>query len=323
MTAQRTDVRTLGALLSEHRVILPMNAHTLPEALRMLAGGAVTDDLVDGDRLEQELQTLTEQDLIPIGSHALMAHLRTEHARELTAMMGIADGPLPFTPATAPEARTLILVIAPPAAGQRYLQTMAALARLLGRGDVERALAEARSSSDVLDMDALQEPILGTEILVRDLMTRDIVSVSPEAQMADVAELLIRRRLRAIPVSGPNGEIVGMVTDADVMEMFLPRIRGEDPAAGADARALPDRPAREVMQRSFFTARDDETIEAVADRMIRKDIERLPVVTEGRLVGFLSRGDIVRRLLRGHLRARGERRDLPATPDPTREPDTT
>jgi CBS domain-containing protein len=308
VTEDRADVRTLGALLSEQRVILPLHAATLSDALRLLAAGAVADGLADRDRLEQELETLTEQDLIPIGSHALMAHLRTEHARELTAMMGIAEGPLPFAPATAPTARTLILVIAPPATGQRYLQTMAALARLLGRGDVEERLAASRSAGDVLDMDALQEPILGTEILVRDLMTRDIVSVTADAPMAYVAELLIRRRLRAIPVTGPNGEIVGMVTDADVMEMFLPRIRGEDQTSSAEARSLPDRSVREAMQRSFFTARDDETIEAVADRMIRKDIGRLPVVTEGRLVGFLTRGDIVRRLLRGHLKARGEQR---------------
>ena len=304
MTDERADIRTLGGLLSAQRVILPLEAHTLRDALRLLAAGAASDGLADRDKLEQELETLTEQDLIPIGSHALMAHLRTEHASELAAMMGIADGPLPFAPATAPTARTLMLVIAPPATGQRYLQTMAALARLLARGDVEEKLSAARSAADLLEMDALQEPILGTEILVRDLMTHDVVSVAPDASMAYVAELLIRRRLRAIPVAGPNGEVVGMVTDADVMEMFLPRIRGEEPAS-RNRQSPPDRSVREVMQRSFFTARDDETIEAVADRMIRKDIERLPVVTEGRLVGFLTRGDIIRRLLRGHLRARG------------------
>jgi CBS domain-containing protein len=306
VTEERTEVRTLGALLSEQRVILPLHAATLPDALRLLAAGAVADGLADRDQLEPELETLTEQDLIPIGSHALMAHLRTEHASELTAMMGVADGPLPFAPPTAPAARTLILVIAPPATGQRYLPTMAALARLLGRGDVEEILAASKSAADVLGMEALQEPILGIEILVRDLMTRDIVSVTPEAPMAYVAELLIRRRLRAIPVAGPTAEVVGMVTDADVMEMFLPRIRGEERASAPESGGPPDRPVREVMQRSFFTARDDETIEAVVDRMIRKDIERMPVVTEGRLVGFLTRGDIIRRLLRGHLRARGE-----------------
>ncbi len=303
MSADGSEARTLGDLLSENRIVLPLKAETLRQALGELAAGAVADGLADREGLDQELDTLADEDLIPIGSHAVMAHLRTESAHELAMMIGIADGVLPFGPATAPAARTLVLVIAPLGGGRRYLPTMAALARILGRSEVETQLVSATTASEVRGLGAFSEPILGTEILVRDVMTRDPVRVAPEAAMADVAELLIRRRLRAIPVVGDDGEVVGMITDADVMEMYLPRIHGDDVGAKPD----PDpgeRPVREVMQRSVFSARADETVGDVADRMIRKGIERLPVVTEGRLVGFLTRGDIIRRLLRGHLRTR-------------------
>ena len=303
MTKEGSDARTLGDLLSERRIILPLRAETLTQALDVLASTAVADGLADQDRLDQELETLADQDLIPIGSHALMAHMRTEAAHDLAMMIGVAEGALPFAPATAPEARTLVLVIAPLSAGSRYLQTMAALARALGRRRVEERLGSANTAGEVMELDALREPVLGEEILVRDVMTRSLVSVRSDAPMAEVAEVLIRRRLRAIPVVGDDGEVIGMVTDADIMEMFLPRIRGEE-GVGAGEEDPGARSVRDVMQRSVFSARADETVEAVADRMIRKEIERLPVVEEGRLVGFLTRGDIIRRLLRGHLRTR-------------------
>jgi CBS domain-containing protein len=310
VTQEGSDARTLGDLLSERRIILPLRAETLSQALDVLASAAVADGLADRYRLDQELETLADHDLIPIGSHAVMAHVRTEAAHDLAMMMGIAEGALPFTPATAPEARTLVLVISPLSGGSRYLQTMAALARALGRRQVEERLASAGTAAEVMELGALREPVLGAEILVRDVMTRNCVSVRSDAPMAEVAEVLILRRLRAIPVVGDDGEVIGMVTDADIMEMFLPRIRGEEGAGSGkeELGAAEDDPGarsvRDVMQRSVFSARADETVEAVADRMIRKEIERLPVVEEGRLVGFLTRGDIIRRLLRGHLRTR-------------------
>ena len=303
MTADTADARTLGDLLSDRRIIIPLRAGTLHEALAALAAGAVADGLADRDRIDLDLESLAEGDLVPIGSHAVMAQLRTEGAHSLAMMIGVAERALPFAPPTAPTARALILVIAPLEGGPFHPQILATLGRALGRSEVEESLSAARTAADVRRLNALSEPILGSDILVRDVMTPHAVRVPPDATMADVAELLIRRRLRAIPVVGDDGEMVGMVTDAEVMEVLLPRIWGEE-GATADAPDPGDRPVREVMQRSVFSARDDETVEAVADRMIQRGIERLPVVTEGRLVGFLTRGDIIRRLLRGYLRTR-------------------
>ena len=146
MIGEGSYARTLGDLLSERRIVVPLRARTLRDALDALASTAVAEGLADRDRLEQELDTLVDRDLIPIGSHALMAHIRTDAAHELAMMLGVAEGALPFAPATAPEARTLVLVIAPPSGGSRYLQTMAALARALGRRSIEERLDSAVSA---------------------------------------------------------------------------------------------------------------------------------------------------------------------------------
>ncbi|MDH3733066.1 MAG: CBS domain-containing protein [Gemmatimonadota bacterium] len=134
-------------------------------------------------------------------------------------------------------------------------------------------------------------------MLVSDVMTRDVVSAAPETPLDEAADTLVRRRLRAIPVTDGEGHVVGMLTDRQVMTHFLPGL--EDPAAGR-----PDRPdviregtVRDVMERTVMCVNESEPLGDVVRLMLDKEIERLPVVSDSRLVGFLTRGDIIRRLL--------------------------
>lgn len=138
----------------------------------------------------------------------------------------------------------------------------------------------------------------GSELRVRDVMTRDVVSTTPERAIGEVAETMIRERLRAIPVIDEDGHVLGLITDRDVMGHFLPHL-GSDAAAdpAALAAAIGEAPVRESMERSVMCVKEEESLKDVARLMLDKEIERLPVVREGVLVGFLTRGDIIRRLL--------------------------
>ena len=145
-------------------------------------------------------------------------------------------------------------------------------------------------------------------MLVRDVMVREVVTATPETALDEVADTLVRRRLRAIPVIDTERRVLGMVTDRQVMTHFLPDL--EDPAA-----ERPDRPqviregtVRDVMERTVMCVNDDEALGDVVRLMLDKEIERLPVVADGRLVGFLTRGDIIRRLLGDGSGDRGENR---------------
>lgn len=136
------------------------------------------------------------------------------------------------------------------------------------------------------------------EMRVRDVMTRDVVSTTPERALGEVADTMIRDRLRAIPVIDAERHVLGLITDRHVMGHFLPHLDGpdasRDPAALA---AIAEVPVREMMERSVMCVKEDESLRDVARLMLDKEIERLPVVREGVLVGFLTRGDIIRRLL--------------------------
>ena len=103
-----------------------------------------------------------------------------------------------------------------------------------------------------------------------------------------------RYDLKAVPVVGEKREVLGMVTDRDLLRHLLPQLlqQGAPESAGAPAPSV-----REIMSRSVMCVSEDQGVSDVASIMINKDVERVPVVNEGKLVGFLTRGDIIRKLL--------------------------
>lgn len=136
-------------------------------------------------------------------------------------------------------------------------------------------------------------------MLVQDVMTRDVVTAEPSMRLSEVADTLVRKRLRAIPVIDEGGHVLGMITDRQVMKHFLPYL--DDPDAEAPARAgmFRDGEVRDAMDRTVMCVNEGQPLGDVVRLMLDKEIERLPVVSEGTLVGFLTRGDIIRRLLSG------------------------
>lgn len=291
--------RSLYDLLEE-RIVIPLPADSLAAALEALAAGLSSG--AEGG-LRDDMTRLDRSALVALGERAVLAHLRTEHIDgRIGVAIGVAERPMEFAPDTAPGARTLVLVASRPANTRVYLQTLGALGRALRSPDVASRILNARDALEVLRIPALREPILGSDLRVRDVMTVDVVSVLTETSLAEVADLMIRRHLRALPVVNEEGEVMGMITDRQVMEHFLPRIAG---AEESDATRGPGPPVRDVMLRSVLCVKEDENLRDVAALMINKDVERFPVCVEGSLVGFLTRGDIIRKLLgtRGEARS--------------------
>lgn len=135
-------------------------------------------------------------------------------------------------------------------------------------------------------------------ISVRDVMTTSVITATPETPLLDIAQSMIERHVRAVPVIDESGHVLGMVTDRSVMSQLLPRLETDEPAAGGLDLAAPQGVAvRDVMDRSVMCVNDDQLLADVAALMLDKEMERLPVVAEGVLVGFLTRGDIIRKLL--------------------------
>ncbi len=128
-----------------------------------------------------------------------------------------------------------------------------------------------------------------------DIMIREVITAASGMAISEAAQLLIRHRLRALPVLDGEGHVLGMLTDRQIMGSVLPsleeRREGEGIFQGVKGTV------RDIMDRAVMCVKETDPLTRVVRLMLDKDIERLPVVNEGRLTGFLTRGDLIRRLL--------------------------
>jgi CBS domain-containing protein len=187
--------------------------------------------------------------------------------QKLVVAVGIAAAPLSTPEEARGTAQVVVLVLAPPSEAGLYLQTVAALAAVLRDDAVVDRLVEARSPSAVLEVPQVRAITIQPRLTVRDVMTQRVYRVGPDSTVREVLDLISEQKLSAIPVVDEERVVLGMVSDRDLMRFLLPR-----------------------MQKSA------EIPASLRDVTVSKDLERLPVVSEGKLTGFLTRGDILRKL---------------------------
>ncbi len=140
---------------------------------------------------------------------------------------------------------------------------------------------------------------------VQEVMTRDVTTVAPGASLKDVARALVARGISGLPVVGDDGEVVGVVSEADVLAKERPEPEEPGPLARLVARRDPEaaakaaaRTAGEAMTSPAITIEPFWTIPSAAQIMLEHGVNRLPVVHQGRLVGIVTRADLVRAFAR-------------------------
>lgn len=120
-------------------------------------------------------------------------------------------------------------------------------------------------------------------MLVKELMSKNPVTISQEESAAVAARLLSRHNLGSLPVCGSDGRLRGIVTDRDIVLRCV--------AAEND----PDiTPVREIMSRSMITVSPEDDVRSAVQLMAGRQVRRLPVVEKGKVVGMLSLGDMAR-----------------------------
>lgn len=142
---------------------------------------------------------------------------------------------------------------------------------------------------------------------VREVMTTEVCQVRPETPLKEVARMLVERQVSGVPVVDDAGRVLGVVSEGD----FLAREAGEHDrapaplwwtwAAGPDKKAIERMHATtagKAMTAPAVTIGADRPLSEAATIMARRQINRLPVVEDGRLVGIVSRADVVRAFAR-------------------------
>jgi CBS domain-containing protein len=148
---------------------------------------------------------------------------------------------------------------------------------------------------------------------VRDIMTAPVVSATADTSVGRIAELMHEKAISGVPVVNDSNRVIGIVTDFDlVMRItpidpphFLPLLEGRIPleTKGHFERRIRHQvgaAARDVMTEEVITIGADENIESLAQVMVGNRIDLVPVVENGRLVGVVSRADVIRWMTRDH-----------------------
>jgi nucleotide-binding universal stress UspA family protein/predicted transcriptional regulator len=143
------------------------------------------------------------------------------------------------------------------------------------------------------------------KIEVVDVMTKDVIAVRADTSLQEIARLLKERRIGGVPVIDGEGEVIGIVSDCDLflkqkkvrrLGIHAPAIFGQfiEPEDIAEiyetARRLT---AADVMTKAAVTVEPQDQVGQVAERMMRDNLRRVPVTRDGKLVGIISRSDIV------------------------------
>lgn len=143
-------------------------------------------------------------------------------------------------------------------------------------------------------------------MIVADVMVSNVITVGPQASVQELADILFANRISAVPVVGEHGELIGIVSDSDLMRhvetgsercrsWWLELLLGNQAAVaeyvGVDARKVAD-----VMTREVITATLDMSLREVAALLETNSIRGAPIVSNGKLVGIVTRANLVQAL---------------------------
>jgi CBS domain-containing protein len=143
------------------------------------------------------------------------------------------------------------------------------------------------------------------------IMTSDVVTAGPDATVGAVARLLTEHNISALPICDKDGTLLGMLSEGDLMQPFSQSheqrrtwwlgllAEGTDLAPQfVEYLRLDNRRARELMHTDVITASPDTSAPMIADLLTRHHIKRVPILRDGKLVGIVSRADLVRAMAR-------------------------
>jgi CBS domain-containing protein len=138
------------------------------------------------------------------------------------------------------------------------------------------------------------------------IMTTKVVAVTPETSVAEIADLLLDHKISAVPIIDDEQHVIGIVSEGDLLGRppsgsprgWWLRLFNESAACLEEIATARHLKARDVMTSSVVIVTEQTPIDILATLMHRRRVKRVPVVKNGRLVGIVSRSDVLDALAR-------------------------
>ncbi|MCA8926548.1 MAG: CBS domain-containing protein [Alphaproteobacteria bacterium] len=143
-------------------------------------------------------------------------------------------------------------------------------------------------------------------MLVKDVMTKTVITVTPETRVTEIANTMVSAGISGLPVVDPRGKVIGIVSEGDLMRRaetetahrrswWLTLFGSSEGTAQRYIRTHAMK-AADLMSRSIVSVHSDDTLETVANLLEEHRIKRVPVIDNGQLVGIVSRSNLVQAL---------------------------
>ena len=145
------------------------------------------------------------------------------------------------------------------------------------------------------------------DLTAQDIMQKDVVTIGPDATIRELAELMADNKISGVPVVDADGRLLGVVTEGDVIlqdtDLHFPHYVQifESVIYLESVRKFEERfkktfgaKVSDVMSTEVVTVEPSASAREVATLMADREVNRVPVVAEGRVVGIITRGDLVR-----------------------------
>ena len=295
------DTTTTAPLLQRSQIAPPLQGTAYSEVLDELATFAARQPGVrERQRFLQQVSALGAEDTIAVGGGAFLPHLRSDAVERVVVALGVTERAVRVPNETGEESRgrLFVLVAAPPGADPAYLEAVASLTALLRTEGVAERILAAEDPTTVAELPEIREAPRVQNLSVLDVMEPVSHRIYPDMDLREAARIMIRGGYTALPVVKKNDEIVGMISEKDLIRDFLPGyIRLSETGSEGGRAEAEIRQVRDVMSRAVLCLPTEAGISDAASIIVNKNVDPLPLTSEGKWVGLISRRSLLRKLL--------------------------
>jgi CBS-domain-containing membrane protein len=148
-------------------------------------------------------------------------------------------------------------------------------------------------------------------LTAQDIMTKDVVTVTRETPIRDLAKLFADRRISSIPVLDDQGLLAGIVTETDLVEqdksLHIPTVVSifdwviyleSDRKFERELKKMTGQTVGDIYSAEYYSVTPETPLNEIADLLSSKKINAVPVVVQGKLVGIVARIDLIRTMVR-------------------------
>jgi CBS domain-containing protein len=276
--------------LHPDHVVTGASAATLEEALQtLLEVGARGLGLspTQVDKLARDLAFGSRGEVVRLHDEMVMVVAEQEGLRGVTGFYLGATRPFQVTAEareTGGTARGAFLVLVPGRPTAFRARVVPQLRRFLAPEGVADTVFAARETGQFFSATGLERLTFQDQTKVAEALQPASYRVFPDTPISELVDLMIRRQLHAVPVVGEDYQVLGIVTTGDALQYLT----GRKGASASDEGS-----ARDLMTRAVLCVSEDQELSEIAQLMVNRDVEQLPVVREGALVGFVTRDRVL------------------------------